>query len=79
MDSTEEEEEIVSSDDDNNISVDCPGGMFANGSLVDQWIDDYFLIHYPVNDCTHERADSIIHDLIHHLLKIGEQEVEGKT
>ena len=41
------------------------------------WIDDYFSMHYPMV-CTVSRSDRIVHQLVHQLLLIGEEQLTGR-
>jgi hypothetical protein len=40
--------------------------------LLDLWLDEYFLLHYP-KSCSIERADQVVHHLVNTLLLMGEE------
>lgn len=57
--------------------IEIPTEAFVKGTLLEQWIDEYFLCFFPKR-CNNKRADQVIHGLINMLLKIGETEIDGK-
>ena len=69
MDSSPEKQKPLPEDEDEKLPV--PEEAFQKGSLLEQWIDEYFMCYFP-RKCDNKRADQIIHGMINMLLKTGE-------
>jgi hypothetical protein len=54
--------------------IKLPPGILDKGSLLEQWVDDYFVLFYP-NACSTSRAEDVVHQLLNHLLAIGHEEL----